>query len=103
MLKQFCISRRFPPGILRNIFICRLELTCNILLLGTEDLDLNINRKIFEIVHSYIESSRYLIAYEPDLLALIFNIALVVNACESVVLLEGVSHILSHTQPFSFE
>ena len=37
--------------------ICNSDLTCNLLLFGSADLDLDTNRKIFEIVHSYIESS----------------------------------------------
>ena len=37
--------------------ICDLEITCSLLLVGSDNLDLDANRKIFDFVHMFIESS----------------------------------------------
>ena len=40
--------------------VCDLNISCNILLYGSEMLDYQINCKVFDVVHSYIESTERL-------------------------------------------
>lgn len=37
--------------------ICDLSVSCNILLFGSEDVDLDVNKKIFDVVHSFINDT----------------------------------------------
>ena len=37
--------------------ICNLEISCSMIVFSSEDLDLATNRKIFEVVYSFVESS----------------------------------------------
>jgi hypothetical protein len=37
--------------------ICNIEISCNILLFGSDDLDFETNKKIFDAVHVFIEAT----------------------------------------------